>query len=317
MSQSVDRALQLLGRLAEGPVGLDELSGELAVHKTTVMRLLRTLEARRFVTRDGAHRYRLGSAFFAFSAAALEQRDVRTVAHPHLAALNARIGHTVRLAAMEGTDVVYIDKFDARTPVRMYSRIGLIAPPHSAAVSKVLLADLPPVRQEQIAAAIALHKPADNRCSPHPGGSASSAACRPPVTSTDELLAELAAVRRQGWAMDDVENEQLIRCIAAPIRDGSDAVVAAASVSAPTMILHRDQLMELLPALQTTTAAISDDLGWTRSERIPDEREERRPDRRGARPGAHLQSGHQEGRAVPGLRPGVHGSGDARVHRHR
>jgi DNA-binding IclR family transcriptional regulator len=267
VSQSLDRALQLLGRLAEGPVGLDELSDELAVHKTTVMRLLRTLEARRFVTPDGGHRYRLGSAFFALSAAALEQRDVRTVAHPHLAALNARIGHTVRLAAMEGTDVVYIDKFDARTPVRLYSRIGLIAPLHSAAVSKVLLADLPRPRQEQIVTAIDF---------------------RSTAASANELLAELVVVRRQGWALDDVENGRFIRCIAAPIRDGSDAVVAAASVSVPAMILDRDQLLKLLPVLQTTTAAISDDLGWTRSERIPDEREEGRPDRRGARPGAHL-----------------------------
>ena len=168
---------------------------------------------------------------------------------------------------MEGTDVVYIDKFDARTPVRLYSRIGLIAPLHSAAVSKVLLADLPRPRQEQIVTAIDF---------------------RSTAASANELLTELVVVQRQGWALDDVENGRFIRCIAAPIRDGSDAVVAAASVSVRAMILDRDQLLKLLPELQTTTATISDDLGWTRSERIPDEREEGRPDRRGARPGAHL-----------------------------
>ncbi len=252
MSQSLDRALQVLRRLADGPAGLDELSREFAVHKTTVLRLLRTLEARRFVTRDQAHRYRLGSALFALSAAALEQRDVRAIAHPHLYALNGRIGHTVHLAALEGAEVVYIDKFDARTPVRMYSRIGLTAPLHSAAVSKVLLADLPRSRQQEIADRIDFRRLTGNT-----------------ITSGAGLLAELDTVRRQGWALDDVENEQFVRCIATPIRDGSDTV-AAASVSVPTMILERDGLLELLPALQSTTEAISEELGWTRSERIID-----------------------------------------------
>ncbi|HEY8294601.1 MAG TPA: IclR family transcriptional regulator, partial [Micrococcaceae bacterium] len=151
MSQSLGRALDLLAELAKQPATLDELAAKATVHKTTIMRLLHALEEKRFVVRDDGQRFRLGSKFFELSSKALEQRDIRTIAHPHLAELNARTGHTVHLAAFEGNEVVYIDKFESNHPVRMYSRVGLTAALHSAAVAKVLLADMPRVRQERIA----------------------------------------------------------------------------------------------------------------------------------------------------------------------
>ena len=110
MSQSLDRALTLVSQLASGPKTLDELSGVIGVHKSTTLRLLRTLESHRFVQRDGVHHYRLGTALFDLANIALEERDVRRAAEPALRDLNARLGHTVHLASYEDGEVIYIDK---------------------------------------------------------------------------------------------------------------------------------------------------------------------------------------------------------------
>ena len=245
MSQSLLRALDLLGELASGPSTLDDLASRATVHKTTVMRLLHGLEEKRFVVRDEQHRYRLGPKLFELSSLALEQRDIRAVARPHLARLNELTGHTVHLAAFEGPEVTYIDKLESRQPVRMYSRIGLTAALHAAAVAKVLLADLPPARRAEIAASIE-YTPFTART----------------LTSPEALLAELERVAIQGWALDASEHEEFVHCIAAPIRDASGRAVAAASCSVPVVLLDRDGLMGLLPDLESCTLAISESLGW-------------------------------------------------------
>ena len=145
MSQSLSRALIILSALGEGPKSLEQLAIQLGVHKSTVLRLLRTMESERFVRRDAGHRYFLGSRLFELSNRALEQRDVRTLARPHLSALNSSTGQTIHLATYESGEAIYIDKFDAIQSVRMYSRVGRPAPLHCTAVGKVLVAGRPPI----------------------------------------------------------------------------------------------------------------------------------------------------------------------------
>ncbi|MGN6403777.1 IclR family transcriptional regulator [Sinomonas sp.] len=249
MSQSLLRALDLLGELAAGPASLDELASRATVHKTTVMRLLHDLEEKAFVVRDEQQRYRLGRKLFELSSLALEQRDIRALARPHLQRLNEATGHTVHLAAFEGPEVTYIDKLESRHPVRMSSRIGLTAALHAAAVAKVLLADLPRERREAIAATLEYTQFTART-----------------ISDPAALLAELEDVARQGWALDASEHEEFVHCIAAPIRDESGRVVAAASCSVPVVLLDRPGLLGLLPDLTSCTHAISEALGWARAD---------------------------------------------------
>ncbi|MBR7825524.1 IclR family transcriptional regulator [Actinospica sp. MGRD01-02] len=245
MSQSLSRALRLLNELGEGPRSLDDLAALLDVHKTTVLRLLRTLEGDRLVFRDAAYRYHLGAGLFALSSRALEQRPVRATAAPHLAALNRETGHTVHLAAYEGGEVVYIDKYDSRHPVRMYSRIGLRARLHCTAVAKVLLAGLPEAERRAVAGSIEYEAMTPNT-----------------LTGPEALLAELSRVAEQGYAVDHGEHETFINCVGAPIRDAGGRVVAAASISVPAVLLDFEQVLAVLPDLLKTTAAVSADCGW-------------------------------------------------------
>jgi DNA-binding IclR family transcriptional regulator len=246
MSQSLDRALTLLTSIARDARTLDDLADEIGVHKSTVLRLLRTLEQHHFVRREGARYYRLGSAMFDLANQALDSFDVRRSAHPALAALNARTGHTVHLASYEDGEVVYIDKFEGRHSVRMYSRIGKRAPLHCTAVGKVLVAAMPPVRREEIARSIDYPVRTPNT-----------------ITTPSEYLAELERVAERGYAVDNAEHEDFIHCIAAPVRGSRGEVVAAVSMSVPKVLLDFDGLLGHLPDLLATARAASVECGWS------------------------------------------------------
>ena len=240
MSQTVDRALSILPLLAEGPANLEQVAGRLGVHKSTALRLLRTLHEHGIVYRQPDQRYRLGARLFALAQEAVENLDIRGIAHPHLAELNAACGHTVHLAVYEEDEVLYIDKVESRYPVRMYSRIGKPVPITVAAVAKLLLADLPDPERRAVAERIEYPR--------YTSRSTPDAAA---------FLKDLAKVREQDWATDLGGHEESINCVAAPIRGAEGRVVAAMSVSAPSVVVSADELLTLLPRVRRTAEAIS------------------------------------------------------------
>ena len=244
MTQTVDRALVILASLAEGPASLEQAANRIGVHKSTAMRLLRTLEEHGFVHRQPDYRYRLGGRLFSLAQLALESIDVRVVAAPHLAALNEQCGHTVHLAVYEDGEVTYVDKLESRYPVRMYSRIGKRAPLTASAVGKVLLADLPAARRREVAEALE-----------YPAYTARS------IRTPEALLEELAQVQDQGWAVDRSEYEETVNCVAVPIRGIDGRVIAACSISTPTVVAPIGTLRRLIPELLRTAEAVSQEYG--------------------------------------------------------
>lgn len=247
MSQSLDRALTLMTELATGAKTLDQLAESAGVHKSTVLRLLRTLESHHFVLREGTRHYRLGSALFDLANQALEDRDVRKAAGPALSALNDRTGHTVHLASLEDGEVVYIDKYEGRHSVRMYSRVGKRAPLHCTAVGKVLAADLASARRAELAGSLDYEAKTGNT-----------------ITSAKAYLAELDLVAERGYAVDNAEHEDFIHCVAAPIRGALGGVEAAVSVSVPKVLLDFEGLLALVPDLVAAAEEASAANGWTK-----------------------------------------------------
>lgn len=244
MSQVLLRALDLLDAIAERPGTLHELSTRFDTHKTTVMRLLRTLQERHYVVRHPDGTFHLGHRLFALAQTALEDRPLRQLAHEHLVELSRDVGQTVHLAALDGDSVVYLDKIEPRTPVRLQSRIGLEASPRSAAVAKILIGALPQERQEQIAAELDLTPLTANTLRTRQG-----------------VRAAWAEAARVHWAPDREENEELVHCVAVPVMGPDRAVHGALSVTAPTVLATFDQLLGLLPRMHRTAQAISRDLG--------------------------------------------------------
>ncbi|MFD3355084.1 IclR family transcriptional regulator [Streptomyces fradiae] len=242
MSQTVDRALSILPLLARGPADLGQVAARLGVHKSTALRLLRTLHEHGLVHRQQDQRYRLGARLFALAQEAAESLDVREIAHPHLVRLNEETGHTVHLAVREGDEVLYIDKVESRYPVRMYSRIGRPVAVTVAAVAKVVLADLPEPELHALTARLDYPRYT-------PRSTPDAAAFR----------AELATVREQGWAADLGGHEESVNCVAAPVRGPDGRVAAALSVSAPNVVVTAEELLALLPRVRAAARAAGDD----------------------------------------------------------
>jgi DNA-binding IclR family transcriptional regulator len=241
VSQSLERALLILGQLSTGPKRLGALAETLNVHKSTVLRLIQTLEAYGYVVRKGdVPEFSLGLKVVELSTAVLEQLDLRVVAAPHLKLLGSEIGETVHLAVLDSAEVVYLDKVESIHPVRMYSRVGARAPAHCTGVGKVLLAYTDPADWPQFA----FHRFTPNT-----------------ITSRKGLLEAAAEIRSRGWGADEQEHEESIRCIAAPVFGATGEIVAAVSVSAPAGRLSTEVLRENVPLLLAVTGDITKGLG--------------------------------------------------------
>ena len=245
MSQTLDRALQILDFVGEKPRRIGEIAEYLGVHHSTALRFLHTLRKHGFVHELPDHRYRLGSAIFRLGFQALEGIELRSVARPYMERLNEATNETVHLGTLEDGDVVYVEKVEAAHRVRMVSRIGAIATLHCTGVSKGILAFLPDAERRRLLAMHELRKYTDNT-----------------LTDIDQLEADLTLSRERGYALDDQENEPGIHCVAAPVFSGDGDVVGAFSVTAPVTRIDKDTLLSFVPALLEATTSTSQQLGW-------------------------------------------------------
>jgi IclR family transcriptional regulator, KDG regulon repressor len=243
---AVARALGILENV-DGSVrgtGITELSRRLGLGKSTVHRLCATLEHHGYLVRDpGTGRYRLSMRVFQIGSHALDALDLPARAMPALEALGAATEETVHLAVLDGADVIFIGKVESPRPLRLYSQVGRRCPAHCTAVGKVLLAAAAP-NQRAPAAARPLKR--------YTGKT---------ITSPAALGRELEDVRRRGYATDDEEFEDGIRCIAAPVCDYRGRVIAAVSVSVPAGRLPRSRTGPLTEQVLETARRVSDGLG--------------------------------------------------------
>ncbi|WP_431727169.1 IclR family transcriptional regulator [Verrucosispora sp. TAA-831] len=244
-NQGVERALTALTLLAEEASTLARLSARLGVNKSSVLRMLQTMEAQSFVRRDEQQRYHLGSQLFALANRALEDMDLREVAEDALTQLAAACGHTVKLAERQGTDVVYIDKRESRMPVRSYSRVGSRLPLHCTALGKAMLAHRPADEAAALIARCTLQRRTDYT-----------------LVTVESLERDLVEVRHRGFAIDERENEDAVRCIAAPVRNARGIAEAAISISVPATTASLEELLMLHPLLVRAANIVSARFGW-------------------------------------------------------
>ncbi|MCW2739049.1 IclR family transcriptional regulator [Nocardioides sp.] len=246
MSQTLERALTILGFVSEEPRHIGEIAKFLDVHHSTALRLLHSMRKYDFVYELPNHQYRLGAAVFRLGFRALEALDLRSIAHPFMVELNDETSETVHLGVLEHGDVVYIDKVEAKHSVRMHSRIGAIAPLHCTGVAKGILAFMPPEQRSEL-----LHGQELARRTPKT------------IIDLDQLEADLNTARERGFARDDEENEVGIHCVSAPIFNGFGEVEGAISLSTPTSRVDEKTLLGFVPALRRAADRASHELGWS------------------------------------------------------
>jgi DNA-binding IclR family transcriptional regulator len=244
MSQTVQRAIAILEFVSEAPRSLGEVAEHLDVHKSTALRLLQTLVDGGLVRRGEDGAYGVGYRLAGLAQVALDQFDLRAIAHPHLVALGKLTRHTVHFAALEDDRIVYVDKIDPVGAVRLYSQIGKPVRLHTAGAGKAVLAFLPADREAALLRDHEFERFTDTT-----------------ITSAAAFQQELAEIRERGWAIDNGEFEDFVNCIAVPVRGATGAVFAAVSVTALKAQADLTDLQRLLPDLRHTADTISKELG--------------------------------------------------------
>lgn len=247
-STSLRRALRLLDVVAKcsatGSITLTELAADLGLSKSTVLRLATPLVEERLLRRaDETGRFSLGDGVLRLGQSYLDGLDLRGVAAPTLRRLLRHTGDTCHLVVRDGLDVVYIDKVEDVSSVRMASRIGRRMPMQTTAVGKAIIAFSPPTVLESVL---------DSGLRPITDRS---------ISSPDVFRAEMARTRRRGYAIDDRENEPEVRCVGAPVFDQEDIVVGALSVSALTSRMTARRVRELGPKIARMGLEISAAMG--------------------------------------------------------
>lgn len=244
--QSVERAvavLKLFGE-CETDLGVTELARRLKLHKSTVSRLLSTLEAGGFVQQDPRNgRYRLGLQLATLAGRALTQYELGDVARPWLRELANSTGETTTLSVLDGNEAVNIDQVLAPNPVKHLGWIGRRLPLHCTAAGKPLLAYQPVAVIERYLAA------------PLPRYTART------ITNPALLRRELERVRAQGFALGQEEYEAELSAVGAAVFDFRGDVVASITVSGPSYRLPPPRLLELGAAVHHAAARISAQLG--------------------------------------------------------
>ncbi|MDO5745111.1 MAG: IclR family transcriptional regulator, partial [Micrococcaceae bacterium] len=213
-TQTLARGLDVLRAVADGATTLGSVSAATGIGKSTTHRLLQLLSARGFLRNTAGSDYSLGSALIELGFHALYQSPVPVIAKPILEELAAKYQDTVHLAVEDEAQVLYVDKVPGTRGAQMRSRVGQRMPLSRTGIGKALLIDTP----DRWASTFERESPVDE-------GSPSS---------REDFMARMALYASEGIALDLEDNEPGIKCVAAPIRDGSGKIIAAISMSATT-----------------------------------------------------------------------------------
>ncbi|MBS1191197.1 MAG: transcriptional regulator, IclR family [Rhodocyclaceae bacterium] len=217
--QVIERMMSLLDALAASPdaASLKQLAQATELHPSTAHRILGAMTSARFVERHEAGTYRLGIRLLELGNLVKSRINLREVAQPFMQRLHETIGEAINLGIRHEDEIIYIERTSSgRSLVRVVYLVGGRAPLHLTSVGKLFLAFDGPQKVREYAKRTGL-----------PGKTPHS------LSSLPSLEKELDKIRRHDIAFDNEEAELGLKCVAAPVRDDEDNVVAGLSVSAP------------------------------------------------------------------------------------
>lgn len=230
---SLEKALDILEAVGAAPQGLSqtELAARLAMPRTTLYRLLATLVARGMLRRDPSRRvYGLGPLCFEMARSAYAVPDLSAAATMELRALRDLTGETSYLAALDGIEMLSLERCDGAHSQRSHSALGQRKPLHCTSQGKAVLSVLDDATRDQLLRDISL-----------------KAVTPRSITDRLRLLSELKITAARGWSVDDEEIVLGVRCVGAPIVDSAGKVRGAISVAGPAFRMTMERVQGLGP----------------------------------------------------------------------
>lgn len=246
MNNSAARTLDILELLArEGPMTVSQVGKALSIPKTSTFDILSVLVSRGFACIDEQKAYSLGLCAYRVGMAYIGKADLYTAGHSRLGRLCRELDQTVYLAVEDCGYVVYIDKAEQDSPIRFTRNVGDRNELYRTGLGKAIMAARPELTD-------ALPYPLERKTDTT-------------LCSKQELLADLDATRSRGYALDRGEDNQLLRCVAVPIRDRESKAIGAISCSMLVPEFEKADEAHLAAALTEAALDISHSLGYTGS----------------------------------------------------
>jgi IclR family transcriptional regulator, KDG regulon repressor len=249
--KSIARAIRILEAFQDGEgFTVSELGRSIKAPKSSVHEILSTLVAEGVLIKDSTSNiYRIGVKLLELASYARRSLAVSREATPVLEALNQLFNETVQLTILDGDEILYVGGFESTRQLRTFFKLGERAPLHCTALGKAIMAFLPAEESDAIVARNGLARFTRNT-----------------IVDKRQLRRELAATAARGFAVDNVEHEEGVRCVAAPIRNHEGRVVASVSVSGPSQRLPPDRDAVIAARVIAAANEISRRLGYRRTE---------------------------------------------------
>jgi IclR family transcriptional regulator, KDG regulon repressor len=249
--QVIDRAAQILDCFGfdHQELSVSEIGAKTALHRSTAHRILMALEYNDLIQQNPDNgKYRLGIKLFRLGHQAVSHLDLREICRPFLARIMNETKETVHLAVLDENQVLYLDKVEGPHALRMPSRVGRHIPTYCTSLGKAMLSCL----DEQEVKGILGKQPF-------------TAYTANTVRNVEQLLADVRAVHKRGYAVDNEEIEIGLRCVGAPIRDHTGAMVGAISAAAPSARLAEKKIPRVGRLVMAVAEEISEQLGYEKT----------------------------------------------------
>lgn len=240
--QSLARGLKILDYIlnANRGVGVTELAEALDLDKSTVSRLVSTLAQQQFLQHEpGSRRYVIGMRLYRASWQILHRWPLREIARPYLVQLVAETGECSHAAIYLAGKALVIDDVEGEATLRVAGQTGRRLPLHCTAVGKGLLA----FAKVPIIGELSYRTPKT-------------------ITDPEQLIPHLEDIRRQGYAVDDEEYDEGVRCIAAPVCDYTGMTIATIGVSGPSVRVTRERVGAMAQYVVQAARRLSAELGY-------------------------------------------------------
>lgn len=219
---------------AQFPPTLREISAHVSISKPTILKILNTLEFCGFVRREGTEKqYYLGTIFLEYADKVSKTFSIKKLAHPYLAELRDSTHETVNLGVVEQNAMTLLEKLESPKSVKLVSRIGGKMHMYSSAMGKTILANYSEKKLADYLDNVSLQALTPNT-----------------ITSKQDLYRNLEQVKKQGYAVENAENQLDIICVGFPLIK-SDRVYGAFSVSAPNYRVDQAKLQNFITSGQT------------------------------------------------------------------
>lgn len=223
---------------------LSEIVKYLEAPKSTVFKILYTLEEELIIEKKN-DKYYLGSMLIHFGLHTLSQRDLKAVARPFLTELMENTGETAHIAIPVGMQSMILDVVLSSHHIRFSSPVGSLFPLYCTSHGKTFLSFTDDFTVDEYIEKTDLHHRTSKT-----------------ITTAERLKEEIETIREQGYAIDEIEFADDIRCCAAPLRDSTGRCIGAVGITSTVITFGKERIPEIAEIVRETAAKISAEMGY-------------------------------------------------------